>query len=189
MKAALLIADGFEDAEAIIVYDILKRMNIDIDIISCSMSTSLNGYFSLSIVADKIIGDVIDSHYDAVIVPGGPASTLSLSKNKCVIDFLKKHDLSGSWICALCSAPARVLGANGLLKNRKYTCSGELWRDCQDGHYMGENVVIDGNLITGKGLGVSFDFAFTVAEKIRSDHDSVSWQAHHIYYPLSRINE
>lgn len=186
MKAALLIADGFEDAEAVIVYDILKRMNIDIDIVSCSTSTSLNGYFSLSVAADKIIDDVIDAHYDAVIVPGGPASTLSLSKNKCVIDFLNKHDLSGSWICALCSAPARVLGANRLLKNRKYTCSGELWRDCQDGHYMGESIVVDGNLITGKGLGVSFDFAFTIAEKMLGDHDSVSRQAQHIDYPLNR---
>ena len=186
MKAALLISDGFEDAEAIIVYDILKRMNIDTDLVSCSRSTSLNGYFSLSIEADRIIDDVIDSHYDAVIIPGGPASTLSISKNKCVIDFLKRHDLSGSWICALCSAPARVLGANGLLKNREYTCSGELWRDCQDGSYTGEDIVVDGNLITGKGLGVSFDFAFMVAEKMLGDHDSVSQQAHHIYYPLTR---
>jgi len=159
-------------------------MNIDTDIVSCSGSLSLNGYFSLSIVADRIMDDVIDSHYDAVIVPGGPASTLSMSKNKCVIDFLKKHDVSGSWICALCSAPARILGANGLLKNRKYTCSGELWRDCQDGHYMGKDVVVDGNLITGKGLGVSFDFAFTVAEKMLGYHDAVFQQAHHIYYPL-----
>jgi len=188
MKAALLIADGFEDAEAVIIYDILKRMNIDIDIISCSASTSLSGYFSLSIVADKIMGDVVDSHYDAVIIPGGPASTVSLSTNKCVIDFLNKHDLSEAWICALCSAPARVLGANGLLKNRKYTCSGELWRDCQDGHYIGENVVVDGNLITGKGLGVSFDFAFMIAEKMLGEHESVSHQADHIYYPLSQIN-
>ena len=186
MKAALLISDGFEDAEAIIVYDILKRMNIDTDIVSCSGSLSLNGYFSLSIVADRIMDDVIDSHYDAVIIPGGPASTLSMSKNKGVIDFLKRHDLSGAWICALCSAPARVLAANGLLKNRKYTCSGELWRDCQDGNYTGESVVVDGNVITGKGLGVSFDFAFMVAEKMLGDHDPVSQQAHHIYYPLTR---
>ncbi|MCS3431741.1 DJ-1/PfpI family protein [Klebsiella sp. BIGb0407] len=185
MKAALLISDGFEDAEAIIVYDILKRMKIDTDIISCSGSPSLNGYFSLSVIAGKIFNDVIDAHYDAVIIPGGPASTLSMSQNKGVIDFLKRHDLSGAWICGLCSAPARVLGANGLLKNRKYTCSGELWRDCQDGHYTGESVVVDGNLITGKGLGVSFDFAFTVAEKMLGDSDSVSRQAEHIYYPLS----
>lgn len=188
MKAALLIADGFEDAEAIIVYDILKRMNIEIDIISCSPTIALNGYFSLSIIADKTLDEVIDTHFDAVIVPGGPASTISLAKNSQVIDFLQKHDASGAWICALCSAPARVLGANGLLHNRNYTCSGELWRDCQDGNYMGESVVVDGNLITGKGLGVSFYFAFTVAEKILGEHDSVFQQAHHIYYPLTSVN-
>lgn len=188
MKAALLIADGFEDAETIIIYDILKRMNIDIDIISCSSDVSLTGYFSLSISADKTLAEVIDSHFDAVIIPGGPASTLSLSKNIQVLDFLEKHDSSGAWICALCSAPARVLGANGLLKNRNYTCSGELWRDCQDGNYVGESVVIDGNLITGKGLGVSFYFAFTVAGKILNQPDAIFQQAHHIYYPLTGVD-
>lgn len=182
MKAALLIDSGFEEAETVIVYDILRRLGIDVDIISCSGSITTSAYFSLSVNADKHIEEIMELVYDAVIIPGGPDSTISLSGNPHVIRFIRQHDVFGRWICALCSAPVRVLGTNHLLKERKYTCSGSLWDSCADGIYTGENVVIDGNLITGKGLGVSFEFAFAIAEMMTGNSEDTREQAQHIYF-------
>jgi putative intracellular protease/amidase len=54
-----------------------------------------------------------------------------------------------------------VLGGN-LLKGRRYVCSGDLWQDVKNGEYVDAPVVEDGNLISGKGFGHVFDFAFTV---------------------------
>lgn len=188
MKAALLIDTGFEEAEVVIVYDILRRLGIDVDIISCSGSITTSAYFSLSVNADKRIEEITEFVYDAVIIPGGPDSTVSLSGNPYVIRFIRQHDVFGRWICALCSAPVRVLGTNHLLKGRKYTCSGSLWESCTDGIYTGENVVVDGNLITGKGLGVSFEFAFAIAEMMTGNSDATRAQAEHIYFTPTAIN-
>ena len=184
MRAALLISDGFEEAETVIIYDILRRTGIDVEIIACSPSGLLTtkAYFSLSVNADKRIEDIMESVYDAVIIPGGPESTLSLAKNDLVIRFIQRHDLLGRWICALCSAPVRVLGANQLLKARAYTCSGDLWQACRDGKYTGEETTVDRNLITGKGLGVSFEFAFRVAKTIVGKTDAIVKEAQHIYF-------
>lgn len=182
MKAALLISEGFEEAEAVIIYDILKRLGIGVDIISCSGEINIDAYFSLSINADKRIEDIMEFVYDAVIIPGGPKSTLSLSSNKQVISFIKRHDVLGRWLCALCSAPARVLGMNHIMKGRQYTCSGNLWEECTDGVYTGENIMVDRNLITGKGLGVSFEFALKIANMMTGKHDEVLAQAEHIYF-------
>jgi len=184
MKAALLITDGFEEAEAVIIYDILRRLDVDVEIISCAASERLTteAYFSLSVNADNHIDNALPILYDAIIIPGGPASTADMSCDPKVIRFIQRHDLCGKWICALCSAPARVLGQNYLLNERNYTCSGELWKACPDGNYTGENVVIDGNLITGKGLGVAFEFAFMIAEMMAVEYNKVQAQKEHIYF-------
>ncbi|EKY3917429.1 DJ-1/PfpI family protein [Enterobacter hormaechei] len=182
MKAALLISDGFEEAETVIIYDVLKRLGIGVDIISCSGLIMTNAYFSLSINADKRIEDIMEFVYDAVIIPGGPKSTISLSSNQKVISFIKRHEALEKWLCALCSAPARVLGMNQLLKGRQYTCSGNLWEGCTDGIYTGEDIVVDGNLITGRGLGVSFEFAFRIANMMTGRPDEVVAQEEHIYF-------
>ncbi|GAB7269084.1 hypothetical protein DZS_04760 [Dickeya ananatis] len=50
-----------------------------------------------------------------------------------------------------------------------------------------KKVVVDGNLISGKGLGVAFDFAFTLASKLSDDKDDVNFQVEHIYYDYWRV--
>ena len=89
---------------------------------------------------------------------------------------------TGKYLCPICSAAARVLAGNGLLKGRRYVCSGDLWQDITDGVYIDAPVVEEGNLISGKGFGHVFDFAFTVAARLLDDEAPVREHADHIYY-------
>ena len=75
-----------------------------------------------------------------------------------------------------------ALGGNGLLKGRRYVCSGDLWQNVADGEYIDAPVVEDGNLISGKGLGHIFDFAFTLSARLLEDDIPVRDHADHIYY-------
>ncbi len=53
----------------------------------------------------------------------------------------------------------------------------------EDGDFQLEKVVVADNFITGRGLGVSFEFAFTVAKYLLADNqEKVDWQANHIYF-------
>lgn len=54
--------------------------------------------------------------YDAVVLPGGPQGSVNLAASEAVIQFIAPHDEAGKLICPVCSAAARVLGGNGLLK-------------------------------------------------------------------------
>lgn len=100
-----------------------------------------------------------------------------------MIAFVARHDAAGKFICPICSAAARVLGAHGLLKGRRYVCSGDLWKAVPEGVYVDAPVVEDGNLISGKGLGHVFDFALTLSARLLGDDAPVREQAEHIYYP------
>jgi len=182
MKAAILLTAGFEDAEAVIVYDILSRLNIVVDMISCTEKRTVTSYFGLTLLTRITLGDIGDFLYDAIIIPGGPEATKSMAKNRQALSFIEQHDVAGKWLCALCSAAPRVLADNQLLKGRAYTCSGDLWQGRTEGRYRDNDIVVDGNLITGRGLGVAFDFAFTVAEYLSGSAVAGQQQAEHIYH-------
>lgn len=139
-------------------------------------------YHKIPVVADSTLNEAFDTNYDAVVLPGGPEGSVFLANSQDVVRFVSRHDQAGKLICPICSAAARVLGGNGLLKGRRYVCSGDLWQNVSDGVYVDQNVVEDGNLISGKGFGVVFDFAFTLAARLRGDSACVNEHAEHIYY-------
>ncbi len=179
---AVILADGFEEAEAVVFIDILRRLEIDVDVLSTVETSQLNSCFGTKISADYTLAEKFNQTYDAVMMPGGPQGTDNLSANSQVIAFLERHISLGKYICALCSSGAKVLAANNLLQGRNYTTGGDLQKNFTDGNFVDQKVVIDGNFVTGKGLGVSFEFSFTVAKLllIEQQHE-VDWQAEHIY--------
>lgn len=190
-EVAILLADGFEDAEAVIIIDLLRRFGIKVDVLACQKEQQLNAYFGLTIQATHLLEDIMASTYDAIIMVGGPKNTDSMGTNQHVIDFIQKHQYNNKFICALCSAGAKVLARNGLIGNRKYVATADLYKKFDDGQYVDQAVVQDGNLITGKDLGVAFDFALAISSNLigeRRKEDSskqlndVDWQAKHISY-------
>lgn len=184
-KVALLLAKGFEEAEAIITLDILRRLEIELETLSCGSGLTVTSYHQVNMEADALLAERADTLYDAIILPGGLEGTQNLAADPRVIALIQRHDEAGRWVCALCSAGARVLAGNQLLRGRNYVCSGDLWRNYQDGLYQERSVVVDGNLITGKGLGVAFDFALTIAAKVTGNPRPAIEQAEHIYHPFS----
>jgi DJ-1 family protein len=189
---AVLFADGFEEAEAVVFIDIMRRLDIKVDVLSCMATTKLATYFGTRIEADAILDEKIDVLYDAIMMPGGPKGTDNLFGSSVVYSFIKKHIDNNKLICALCSSGAKVLAAHNLLQHHQYTCGSGLEKKFSDGVYVDKKVVVDGRFITGKGLGVSFEFAFTVAHHLLSDNQAkVAWQARHIYFehwPLSEVD-
>lgn len=188
-KVAILLAPGFEEAEAIMVIDVLRRMKIDVAMLSCDDRLELCSYHNIRMFADDLLERNRDALFDAVIIPGGPQGTVNLAANPLAVEFIRRHDEAGRLICPICSAAARVLGGNHLLKGRRYVCSGELRQDVTDGIYINEKVVEDGNLISGKGLGAAFDFAFTIAYRLTGDKEDTNFQVEHIDYDYWRVPE
>lgn len=187
-KVAVLLAKGFEEAEAIMTIDVLRRLNISVTTLACQDMLEITSYHNIRMFADALLERNMDESFDAVVIPGRPEGTVNLAANPLVVEFIRRHDETGKWICPICSAAARVLGGNNLLKGRRYTCSGELYQDVKDGIYVDEKIVEDGNLLSGKGLGVAFDFAFHLGWKLTGDSANVDFQVDHIYYDFWRTH-
>ena len=66
----------------------------------------------------------------------------------------------------ICAAPT-ILGGMGLLKGKKATCYPSMEDGLVGAETVAEGAVIDGNVITGRGMGASLDFAFALVEVLR----------------------
>ena len=72
-KGLLLLADGFEQTEAIATHDILLRSHgIEVLPVSISSSYEVTSSMGLKILVSKRLEDIKDvSAYDFIVLPGG----------------------------------------------------------------------------------------------------------------------
>ena len=165
-QVAVLLAPGFEEGEAIVTIDILRRLHIGVELVSCAESRAVVSYHDIPMVADATLAERLDTLYDAVVLPGGPQGSVNLAASKDVVRFVANHDAAGKFICPICSAAARVLAGNDLLKGRRYVCSGDLWQDVKNGEYVDAPVVEDAHITTGNGPGAAMAFSLALVHEL-----------------------
>ena len=166
MPAVLaLLAEGFEEIEAITPIDLLRRAGIDVTLASLSDQRHVTGRSGITLHADAALSEIGGHLFDLLFLPGGPG-VKNLRADSRVDATVRAHAVAGKWIAAICAAPT-VLNAAGLLDGRRYTAhfsvAGEL------PHILAEErVVVDGNILTSRGAGTAMDFGLLLIEKLVS---------------------
>ncbi|KAK9166344.1 hypothetical protein Scep_001535 [Stephania cephalantha] len=159
------IGNGSEGIEVVILIDVLRRANVDVVVASVEKSLQIMTSQDMKIVADKPINKAAESVYDLIILPGGIAGAERLQKSRLLKKLLKEQELAGRIYGAVRSS-SEILHKQGLLKNKRVTAHPSIISKitCQIGDNAG--VVIDGNLITSKGLSTATDFALAIVGKL-----------------------
>lgn len=160
-KAAIFLATGFEEIEAVSIIDVLKRGEVEIDIVSVSGNELVEGSHGIAIKSDQLFYDIDFSEYDLLILPGGMPGTINLSKHEGLCSLLKEFDEYEKNIAAICAAPT-ILGKLNLLKGKKATCYPGYEDELVGSILINSDVVKDGNIITGKGAGVAIKFSLEI---------------------------
>lgn len=164
------IADGTEEIEAVCMIDTLRRAGISVTVASVMPTLEITASRGVKITADTLITDCTDKAFDMIALPGGMPGSTHLAECTLLIDLLKKQNLSGQWIAAICAAPAVVLHPNGLLRNIKATCYPAM-QDQLDPAFLSQNgVEIDQTCVTGQGPGFALKFALTLVEVLAGSH-------------------
>jgi len=165
MKIIVPFAEGFEEIEAVTIVDVLRRASIDVTTV-CLKENPVTGSHNIKISCDRNISDIDPSDYDFIILPGGMPGSKNLKENGSVIDIIKDIDSRGGFIGAICAAPM-VLGHTGVLDNKTATCFPGFEDQLGKADHRPEPVVVDGNIITGKGPACAVPFALRVIEMIK----------------------
>lgn len=162
MKVCLLLADGFEEIEALGTYAILKRSGLDVDLFAVS-DQDTTGRFGVTCTRLKPFTQLEPSAYAALVLPGGPGYQV-LKTNAHVAQLLETFNKEGKVIAAICASPT-ILGEKGFLKGKRYTCFTAMNKDF-GGTFTDGYAQTDGTIITGQSAAATIDFAFAIVEKL-----------------------
>lgn len=162
MKACIFLANGFEEIEALVPFDVLKRAGIVVTTFGVG-DRLIKGSHNLIVETDKAI-ESYSFGYDVIILPGGLPGATNLKDNEIVTKALLEQNEKGKLIAAICASPAAVLGPLGLLDGKEATCyPGTDATFYPEFEFLKANVVVSKNLVTGKAPGAAWEFALTIA--------------------------
>lgn len=162
-KLGVFMADGCEEIEALTVVDLARRAGIEVAMISVTGEKLVKGAhginFQIDIPAEYMDFDMLDG----IVLPGGMPGTLNLGKNEYVQKIIAQFASEGKLVSAICAAPS-VLGEAGLLKGKKATSYPGFEDKLLGAEICTDAVVVDGNIITSRGMGTAIDFALAIIE-------------------------
>lgn len=165
IKVSVLLADGFEEIEALATVDLLRRAQIYVDTVSITDDYMVYGAHGINVRAEEIFKETDFSDSDMIVLPGGMPGTTRLSEHEGVQRVVKEFSDRSRYVAAICAAP-KVLGELGLLKGRKITCYPTVEKEIKGAALLRTPVAADGNIITGQAAGSVMDFALELIETL-----------------------
>ena len=171
--AIILLAEGFEEIEALTAVDLLRRAGIEVTVAAAGLGLTVCGAHGIRTVCDCNVCDAAEA--DMVILPGGLPGVTNLEADDAVISLVKKHYEAKKYVAAICAAPS-ILGGMGILNGRTAVCYPGFEDKLKGAELDDCGVVTDGCIITSRAAGSATDFALElvrvlcgieVSEKIR----------------------
>jgi protein deglycase len=177
----IVLAEGFEDIEAITPLDVLTRAGIKVTI-SGVETRPVRGAYGSTIIGHTTI-DKVEGEFDALVFPGGTQCAQTLAKTHQVIELIREHNDRGKLIAALCASTSYLLArAAGILAGHQVTGDPNLIQLLIDAKAVPVNqqVVIDRNIITGRGPAAALEFSLALVDYLAgaktADHLAKKWR-------------
>jgi 4-methyl-5(b-hydroxyethyl)-thiazole monophosphate biosynthesis len=160
-QIAVFLADGFEEIEALTVVDICRRAGYCVKMIATEDRDYCIGVHDICVKTDERINDLDFQTLDMLVLPGGRQGTEGLKTCDELTKQLMSFHRQKKFIAAICAAPS-ILGEMGILKDAKACSYPDFEEKLTGAEVLREEVVIDGHLITSRGMGTSIAFALAI---------------------------
>lgn len=172
----VFLADGFEVSEALTTVNMLRRGGVNVKTVSIYDDRIVTSSNRIPVVADMAFGEFRAStsfgpclSTDVMIFPGGMPGSSNLAGFGKLMDIMLRHYEEGGTLAAICAAPSVVLSLLPDLAGKKMTCY-DGFEDAlaaKGASYVKEGVVVDGNIITGRGPGWATEFGLAILAHIK----------------------
>ncbi|MBQ8301348.1 MAG: DJ-1/PfpI family protein [Clostridia bacterium] len=160
----VMLADGFEEVEAIEPIDILKRGGVEVTTVGVKGKT-VTGAHGIIVTADIEISEVNPENMELLMLPGGAGHEILDASNE-VHGLINYAVVNGLYISAICASPS-ILGKKMMLEGKKATCFPGFEKYLYGAEVVSDKAVIDGKIITGKGAGAASEFGFAMLEILK----------------------
>ena len=166
-KVYVFLANGFEDVEALIPVDVLRRGGAEVVTVSTvEDSQVVESAHGVRIESDTMFADGDYSDADLLFLPGGMPGASNLFEHKGVCLAVMAHAAKDKRVAAICAAPAVVLAQLGMLDGRRATCYPGFEKLLVNAHYTADLVTVDGNITTAEGPAAAFPLAYELLAQL-----------------------
>ncbi len=186
-KVLIFMAEGHEEVEALTVVDILRRAQIDIEMISVTGNKNVTGSHGITTHCDRLIENTNFENADMIVLPGGMPGTLNLEKCEPLMDQVHGFNAAKKGLAAICAAPT-VFGRAGILKGKKATCYPGMEKDLLEADFSTDVVCHDGHVITSRGMGTAIPFALEIVKTFKGEEIAQKLAESIVYAPLEKPN-
>ena len=162
-KVFQFMANGFEDIEALIPVDVLRRGGVDIKTVSIYDTNIVESAHGVQMVTDLTFEEAepLLKDADLLMLPGGMPGATNLNEHEGLRKALVTQAEAGKMVSAICAAPL-VLGGLGLLKGKRATCYPGFEQTLEGAEYTEDLWTMDGNIITGEGPAAALPYAYSI---------------------------
>ncbi len=171
-----ILADEFEEIEAITPIDLLRRAGATVTVAALGEGIHVTGRSGITLHAETLLAAVEAQSFDCIVLPGGPGTAKLRADPRLRALLLRQHD-RGGWIAAICAAPT-ILADAGLLNGRRYTAHFSTAKELP--HILVDQPVVEeDNILTSQGAGTALAFSLSLIARLFSE-DKAAEVAHSV---------
>ena len=165
-SACVLLAPGFEEIEAVVVIDVLRRAGVEVKVAGLARGP-VTGSHGLTLATDCALDDVDAASLAMLVLPGGQPGATNLRKDERVLALVRALAASGRTVAAICAAPT-VLATAGILEGETATSHPSVRRELAGAVVVDQpRVVRSGRVVTSQGVGTALEFALELVAELR----------------------
>jgi len=165
-RVAIILADGFEEVEAVAIIDVLRRGGVETVVAGLHEGPVVSAH-QVKLIPDNVINTVKADDFDMIVLPGGQPGSDNLNADPRVLELLRSFSGKGKLVGAICAAPY-VLANAGVLAGKHATSYPSYKERLGSAVYEETAVVSDGNVLTSRGAGTALAFGLAIVERLVS---------------------
>lgn len=164
-KVCVFLADGFEEIEGLTVVDLLRRVQIEVNMVSITGEMTVHGAHGIDVQADELFENMNYEEQDMLVLPGGMPGTIHLGQHEGLEKLLRTFYEQKKYIAAICAAPS-VLGKYGFLQGREATSYPGFEKELVGAKCVTDAVAVSDFVITSRGMGTAIDFSLAIITQL-----------------------
>lgn len=162
----ILLGEGFEESEALVPADLLRRAGVETALVGLD-EVPVTGSHGITVQTDMTLEEADPDHMEMLVLPGGLGGVASIQMNLFALALIQRAYDRGAYLAAICAGPT-ILARQGFLDRRKAVCYPGMEDEMGSAVVQrGQNVVVDGHIITAEAAGSAFDFGLKLVEILK----------------------
>ncbi|MET1247383.1 MULTISPECIES: DJ-1 family glyoxalase III [Sporolactobacillus] len=170
-KFLVLLAEGFEETEAVTAIDVLRRGGVEVVLCSLAKSLLVEGSRNIVVKADRSINSDGLLDFDGIYLPGGVKGATTLRDDERAQKLIRAYKENGKLVAAICAAPIALERA-GVLKGETATSNPDFRDHIKDAAYSEDPVVVSGKIITSRAAGTTLPIGLEILRQLGLEQEA-----------------